>query len=286
MSAAHPLPTTVLVTGATDGIGRATAMELSRRGVRVLVHGRRAEKVDRTVTEVAGVAAGAGVPPPAGLVADFASLAEVRRLSAEVGRHTAHLDVVVHNAGVYRTSRHLTMDGFEETLAVNHLAPFALTYGLRGLLRASAPARVVTVASVAHLRGRIHLDDLNLEHGWEDPDDPRSGYTAYAQSKLANVMFALALARRWRDDGVASLAVHPGVVSTKLLRTGFGITGTDAVHGAATSVWAATAPELEGVTGAYLSESSIVESSRASHDQGVQEALWSASARMVGIDWP
>lgn len=286
MSATQLRPGTVLVTGATDGIGRATALELSRRGMRVLVHGRSPERVERTVAEVAAAAPSHDSLAPVGLVADLASLAQVHALSREVGQHTAHLDVLLHNAGVYRTRRSVTRDGWEETLAVNHLAPYLLTYGLRGLLRASSPARVVTVSSVAHLRGRIHVDDLNLAHGWEGVDDPRSGYTAYAQSKLANVMFALALARRWRDDGVASLALHPGVVNTKLLRTGFGVTGIDTARGAATSVWAATAPELVGVTGAYLAEAAIAESSKASHDQGVQEVLWRASAAMVGIDWP
>jgi NAD(P)-dependent dehydrogenase (short-subunit alcohol dehydrogenase family) len=224
---------TVLVTGATDGIGRATALALAARGATVLVHGRdpaRAAAVAREANAVPGAPGDAE-----SVVGDLASLAAVRALAAAVRARGAPLDVLVNNAGVaFRDAeRRLSADGFELTFAVNHLAHFLLTRELLDLLAEAAArrggARVVTVSSELHARGRIDFDDLQGERRY-------GGTAAYAHSKLANVLFARALARRTAARGVTSNALHPGVIKTKLLREGFGSQGGAAVErGAATS---------------------------------------------------
>ncbi|MEW5849436.1 MAG: SDR family NAD(P)-dependent oxidoreductase [Myxococcota bacterium] len=263
---------TILVTGATDGIGRQTALDLAALGATVVVHGRSEEKV-RAVLEL--------LPTPAGkhatVTAELASLTQVRRMADEVRRRFTRLDVLLHNAGVFMKKRVETEDGLETTFAVNHLAPFLLTHLLSELLHASAPARVITVSSVAHTRGRMHWDDLNLKQGYE-------GYVAYAQSKLANVLFSGALAARWDPVKVTSNALHPGVINTKLLDAGFGRVGTDDLRaGAATSVHLASSPQLQGVTGKYFSNGVESALSPSARDVRSQQALWEQSERMVGI---
>ena len=265
---------TMLVTGATDGIGRATALGLAHRGARVLVHGRsrlKAEAVVQAITRAGGQA------DP--VVADLASLAEVHRLAAEVRAAAPSLTVLLHNAGVFQNERTESREGYELTFAVNHLAPFLLTALLLDHLKASAPARVVTVASVAHGQGRLDFDDLQSRRDY-------SGYAAYAASKLANVLFARALARRLEGTAVTSNALHPGVVTTKLLEAGFGMTGITPEQGAATSIWAATAPELADVSGRYFSNARLAEPSRLAKDDALGERLWTESARLVHLARP
>ncbi len=273
----------VLVTGATDGIGRATAVELARRGAAVLVHGRDAARARAVVDEVRA-AAGRDPAPFAAepFVADLARLADVRALAGAVRERAPRLDVLVNNAGVaFRDAApRRSADGFELTMAVNHLAHFLLTAELRDLLEASArpgaPARVATVASELHARGRL------------DPDDPvgtrrpAAGGAAYAASKLANVLFARALARRADPARLVSHALHPGVIKTKLLRDGFGSRGGAGVErGAATSVHVALSDEAGGATGAYWADARVADPAPAARDDALGERLWAASAELV-----
>jgi NAD(P)-dependent dehydrogenase (short-subunit alcohol dehydrogenase family) len=273
----------VLVTGATDGIGRATAVGLARRGATVLVHGRDAARARAVVDEVRA-AGGGGVPAFAAepFVADLARLADVRALADAVRARTPRLDVLVNNAGVaFRgAERHQSADGFELTFAVNHLAHFLLTVELRALLEAGGagggPARVATVASELHARGRL------------DPDDPAGersssgGGAAYAASKLANVLFARALARRADPRVLVSHALHPGVIKTKLLRDGFGSRGGASVErGAATSVHVALAADAGATTGGYWADERPAEPAAAARDDAAGERLWAASAALV-----
>jgi NAD(P)-dependent dehydrogenase (short-subunit alcohol dehydrogenase family) len=274
---------TVLITGATTGIGRATALGLAAMGAHVAIVGR-----DRSRTEDAALeirAAGGG--PVAGFVADLSSRSEVRRLAAEVVRRLLRVHVLVNNVGGYWNTRHVTADGLERTLAVNHFAPFLLTTLLLDRLQQSAPARVVTVASNAHTMGHIDFDDLQGERDY-------SGARAYNQSKLANVLFTYELARRLQGTAVTANALHPGVVSTafgaedpsgaqRLLVPFIRPFMRSPAQGAATSIHLASAPELEQVTGRYFANSAPKRSSERSYDQAVAARLWQVSADPVGL---
>ena len=259
---------TALVTGATDGIGRQTALELAtNHGFSVLVHGRTAQKA----TEVASAIAGA--TPVWG---DFASLAEVRSLAEQVIAVAPALEVLVNNAGVFMKERVLTGDGFETTFQVNHLAPLLLTHGLMPALRAADAARVVNVSSMTHQRGRVDLKDLNFERRFD-------GHSAYSSSKLMNVLFTHELARRVSKSHITTSALHPGVISTKLLRQGWGSSGATLWAGARTSVYCATAPALERVSGKYYSDAKETPCAAHANDPKLEKALYLESCRLVAI---
>lgn len=262
-----------LVTGATDGIGRATAHSLARDGAHVFVHGRARKKADAVADEVRAETKNQAVEAAWG---DLSSLEDVRALAADVSARAPRIDVLINNAGVFMNERVLSRDGFEMTFAVNHLAPFLLTHLLLPMLQKSDAPRVVNVSSVAHNRGVIDLDDPNLERGF-------SGYGAYAASKLMNVLFSFDLARRLRSPFVAVNALHPGVIGTKLLREGFGMSGGTVDTGARTSVRVATDPALARVTGKYFSDEREVTPSRATHDEKLQARLYDLSARLTGV---
>lgn len=264
----------ILVTGATDGIGRQTALELLRRGARVLVHGRNAAKAAAVAQALTLESGSSAVSPVDG---DLSSMADVRRLAENVAASTDRLDVLVNNAGVFLHERQLTVDGFETTFAVNHLATFLLTHLLLPKLRQSAQGRIVTVSSIAHSRGRIEFDDLNSERYFH-------GYTAYATSKLANVLFAYEMARRLRNSAITSNVLHPGVITTKLLKSGFGSTGASLAQGAATSVKLALDEGLSTTSGKYFADEREQTSSKASHDRQLQKRLYEISAKLVGLE--
>jgi NAD(P)-dependent dehydrogenase (short-subunit alcohol dehydrogenase family) len=254
---------TILLTGATDGIGLATARALTRRGARVLVHGRNPAKVSQVAEEL----------DTDGLLGDLSSMDQVRRL-AESAREFGPIDVLLHNAGTFTTEHVITEDGFELTMAVNHFAPFLLTHLLLDLIVDGG--RVVTVSSIAHGRGRIHWDDLEM----------RDGFTAggaYSQSKLANVLFANALARRTAARGITSNSLHPGVIDTKLLRAGFDIQGASVESGAGTSVHLALSPDVEGMTGAYFMDCRERIASSTAVREAAQERLWFRTGRRLGL---
>ncbi len=269
---------TVLVTGGTSGIGKATAAGLAAMGARVGITGR---DPARTRAAAADVAATSGHPAVDPFSADMSSQAEVRRLAGEVLAAYPRLDVLVNNAGGFWATRRVTADGLEHTFAVNHLAPFLLTSLLLDRLKASAPARIVTVSSGAHASGTINFGDLQGEHHY-------SGQRAYSQSKLANIMFTYELARRLDGTGVTATVLHPGVV-----RTGFAAEDPSPAlkaflplirvflktpeQGAATSIYLASAPEADGVTGAYFVGRKPKTSSRSSHDAAAAARLWQVS---------
>jgi retinol dehydrogenase 14 len=274
----------VLITGGTGGIGKATAIGLAALGARVGITGR--DKA-RTDAAAAGIRATPGNPAVDAFAADMSAQAEVRRLAAQVLDTYPRLDVLVNNVGGFWAHRHVTADGLEHTFAVNHLAPFLLTNLLLDRLTASAPARIVTVASGAHAKGRIDFDDLQGERNY-------SGQRAYSQSKLANVMFTYELARRLEGTGVTATVLRPGVV-----RTGFGAEDPVAyfavmirvalpfmktpAQGAGTPIYLASAPEVEGVTGRYYANRKPTTSSKASYDTAAAARLWQASADLVGL---
>lgn len=264
---------TALITGATDGIGKQTATELAERGFHVLVHGRSAASATKACDDIRSKVR---TPHLQALHADLASLSEVRRLAHDVRRIAPALKVLVNNAGVYMNSFEQSVEGFELTFAVNHLAHFLLTNLLLDQLRAAGTARVIHVSSVAHMRGTFDLDTINDASAF-------SPYRSYAASKLANVLFSNALARRTYTDGITSNALHPGVITTKLLKAGFNMSGTSVVRGAETSVFLATSPLVNGITGRYFADAREASPSALSRDEAFQERLWKRSVAWTGL---
>ena len=258
---------TILITGATDGIGRETARQLLALGHRVLLHGRTRERAQQTLE---GFGRGAGAPTAVPVWGDLAEMRQVLALAEQVKRQTPVLDVLLHNAGVYPHQRRLTPDGFETTMAVNYFAPFLLTQALLETVRASAQGRIVTVSSIAHQGGSLDLQDLTFARRFD-------GYTAHATSKLANLLFTRALARRLAGTPATAHCLHPGVIDTKLLRGGFGMGGAPVAEGAQTSVYLATADAVRTVTGQYFIDRRPVQPSALARDDRLAEALWQAS---------
>jgi retinol dehydrogenase 14 len=280
---------TVLITGGTGGIGKATAVGLASMGAHLAISGRDPKRTADAAREIR-TAGGGRVDV---FVADLSSQAEVRRLADEVLQSLSRIDVLVNNVGGYWNTRHVTADGLERTFALNHLAPFLLTNLLLDRLTLSAPARVVTVSSNAHAQGRIDFDDLQGEREY-------SGARAYNQSKLANVLFSYELARRLPaaslpdQPAVTANALHPGVVSTSF---GAGDPATvqrvfipffrplmkTPAQGAAMSIQLASAPDLGQVTGRYFVNGKPKKSSQRSYDEAVSTRLWQVSANLVGL---
>ena len=272
-----------LVTGANRGVGREVAIDLARAGASVLVHARTPEKAAATEAEVS---AASGSKLVRGLHADFAIQSEVRRLAEEVKAATEQLHVLVNNAGVFNLYRTMTPDGHEATFAINHLAPFILTRALKDLLRASAPARIVMLASEAHTRA-TNIEDWESRQGY-------SGYQAYARSKLANVLFTYDLAARLEGTGVTANCCHPGLIDTGIIEVALDrwwtrwmiplakrITIT-AEEGAKTPIHLASSPEVAGVTGRYFKKMRPATSSLVSHDATIGARLWNISLRYTG----
>jgi retinol dehydrogenase 14 len=274
----------VLVTGGTGGIGKATAIGLAALGARVGITGR---DQARTAAAAGGIRAATGSAAVDVFAADMSSQAEVRRLAAQVAATYPRLDVLVNNVGGFWAHRHVTADGLERTFALNHLAPFLLTNLLLDCLTASAPARIVTVSSGAHARGRIDFDDLQGERNY-------SGQRAYSQSKLANVMFTYELARRLEGTGVTATVLHPGVVRTSfgaedqaahlavLIRMAGPFMKT-AAQGAVTPVYLASSPQVEGVTGRYFANRKPKAAAKTAYDTTAAARLWQVSADLAEV---
>lgn len=270
-----------LVTGGSSGIGLETARGLTAQFDVVGIVGRDSTRLAAAAEELRS--AGARIET---FQADFASLAEVRELANEVKARFDSLSVLVNNAGVWHTQRTLSKDGYEETLAVNHLAHFVLTNQLKGLLVAGAPARVVNVSSSMHVRPRsMHWDDLMFEKYW-------TGFWVYGHSKLANVLFSNELARRWKDTGVTSNALNPGNVRSRITRNN---TMLNLLHqspfarlvimteedGARTSIHVATSDELEGVSGRYFEKVREAHPNKATRDEEAARHLWEVSEQLA-----
>ena len=288
MSDAHVASMTgrvCLVTGATNGIGRAAAQALAARGASVLVHGRDRHKAEAMVRDIVEATGNHGVEP---IVADFSELDQVRRMAAEFSARHKELHVLLNNAGLFALHRRTTHDGFEAHFGVNHLAPFLLTNLLLDTLKSSAPARIVTVASAVHNRGRIDLDDLQAVRGYR-------GFRAYSTSKLANILFTTELARRLDGTGVTANALHPGVVATGLVAGGS--TGLMALgwrlaknflispeKGARTSIYLAESSDVEEISGRYFDNCREAPTAAAARDADAAVRLWKVSAGLAGLE--
>jgi retinol dehydrogenase-14 len=275
---------TVLITGGTGGIGKATAIGLARAGARVGIVGRDATRGEAAAADIRSAS---GNPSVDVFTADLSSQAEVRRLAAEVLDRYPRLDVLVNNVGGFWAHRHVTADGLEHTFAVNHLAGFLLTNLLLDRLVASAPARVVTVSSGAQSMGRIDFDDLQGARKY-------SGQRAYNQSKLANVMFTFELGRRLEGTGVTANVLHPGVTRTAFgaedqawyFTTGSGLARRfmkSPEQGAQTPILLASSPEIEGLSGTYFANGKPKEANKLAYDTDAAARLWRVSAELVGL---
>src|SRR5438477_9388161 len=272
----------VLITGGTGGISKATAIGLARLGARVGITGRDLARAEQAATEIR---AASGNPTVDGFAADLSSQAEVRRLAVAVLATYSRLDVLVNNVGGFWAHRHPTADGLEHTFALNHLASFLLTNLLLDRLKASAPARVVTVSSGAQSMGRIDFDDLQGARNY-------SGQRAYNQSKLANVMFSNELARRLDGSGVTANSLHPGVVRSNfgaedqarwfavMSRVILPLLKTPA-QGARTPIYLASSPAMAVVTGQFFVNRKPKTANKVAYDTDKTARLWRVSADLV-----
>jgi NAD(P)-dependent dehydrogenase (short-subunit alcohol dehydrogenase family) len=264
---------TILITGATDGIGKETARQLAMMDAQVILHGRDPEKAERVRDEIMVAASNEKIET---MIADLGSLNQVRSLTDQVRSKHEHLDVLINNAGIYTTRKAITSDGYEMTFAVNHLSHFLLTNLLLDLIIASAPARIITVSSSAHFDAQFDITDLNAEkrfHGWN----------AYCVSKLANLLFTNALARRLESSGVTANSLHPGFINTNIL--GRDIAGRKPVtEGAETPVYLASSKEVGDVSGEYFYQKQITPPSELSRNVALQEEFWEISKKMTNLE--
>jgi len=272
-----------LITGATSGIGQAAATSLAGMGARVVIAGRDEERCMRTMESIRKETGNAAIDY---LLADLSIQAQVQHLAQEFLSRYSRLDVLVNNAGGFFLTRQESADGIEMTWALNHLSYFILTNLLMDRLKASAPARMVNVASNSHFKQRLDFNDLQIRRHY-------NGIKAYGCSKLANVLFTYELARRLEGTGVTANALHPGLVATNIgqnngpLAKGFilwaRVKGVSVEEGARTIVYLASSAEVSGVSGKYFTKEREIRSDPASYDMAAAERLWQASEEMIGM---
>jgi NAD(P)-dependent dehydrogenase (short-subunit alcohol dehydrogenase family) len=268
-----------IVTGSNTGIGKETAKGLAQRGAKVVLACRNVAKAEAARDEIASATGRRDIEV---MTLDLASKSGIRRFVDQFTSSHDRLDVLVNNAGVFKTARHTTSDGLELTLGVNHVGTFLLTQGLLPLLEKSAPSRVVVVASKLHTSGKMNWEDLQCERR------KYGGQAVYNDSKLANVLYAKALARRLEGKRVTVNALHPGVVATELIRDlpwlvvkAAQLFMLSPEKGAACSLHVASAPELEAVSGEYFDGSRVVPASDTARDTAAQERLWEITETLV-----
>jgi NAD(P)-dependent dehydrogenase (short-subunit alcohol dehydrogenase family) len=272
-----------LITGANSGIGKATAVLLAREGARVVMVCRKRSKGEYARVEIEKRS---GADSLELLIADLASFQSVRQLAEEfTGKHD-RLHVLINNAGLFRVRGSVTVDGFETTLQVNYLSHFLLTNLLLGLLKKSAPSRIVNVSSVAHYGGRIDFDELQNRKA-------QAGMKAYSQSKLAQVLFTYELSRRLQGTGVTANCLHPGGVATNIWGNPLGparflakvarLFLVSPEKGAETPVYLASSPDVEGVSGQYYEGKRPKQSSAESYDVAIAQQLWRTSSELTGL---
>ena len=275
---------TVVITGATSGIGEVAAIRLARQGARLLLVARDPRRAERVLARLKSVAPAAahGV-----YQADLSRLSEMKRAGAEIAKAEPRIDVLINNAGAFFTARRLTEDGLERTFALNHMAYFVLTCTLIDRLKAAAPSRVVSTASDAHRGARLDFADLQGEKGYD-------GYKAYGRSKLCNILFTRELARRLAGTGVTANCLHPGFVATRFGDQAGGVMSLviraaklfaiSPQKGADTIVHLASSPEAAGSSGGYFYKCQSATPTTEARDDVAAARLWAESARIAGAD--
>ncbi len=274
----------VIVTGANSGMGKATSVGLAKTGATVVMLCRNKAKGEKAVHEVRDLSVNSSVEL---MLCDLGSRKSIEDFCTEFKKKYQRLDVLVNNAGVILLDRQQTFDGYELQFGVNHLGHFLLTNRLIDLMLTSAPARIINVSSGAHKTGKIHFDDVNLKKNY-------NVWRAYAQSKLANVLFTYELSERLKGTEVTANCLHPGAVATAMgidRNTGFGTFITSMLKpffqtpedGAQTAIYLATSHEMDGVTGKYFYRKSPIPSSKRSYDKDLARKLWELSEKMMGL---
>jgi retinol dehydrogenase 12 len=273
-----------LITGASGGIGLVTAREIARQGMQVVIVSRDEQ---RCAAAVDNIRAQTGNQAVEALVADLSSQAQVRDLAQRFHQKYQRLDILINNAGGIFMKRMETVDGIEMTWGLNHLSYFLLTHLLLDTLKASAPARIINVSSNAHTGGGINFDDLEGKRFY-------FGWLAYAQSKLANVLFTFELARRLEGSGVTANVLHPGFVATNFGYNNSGLVGAmirlsyllgiSPEEGARTSIYLATSPEVEEVSGGYFVKEKASRAAKRAYDESTAKRLWQVSEQMTGVE--
>ncbi|XP_054876969.1 retinol dehydrogenase 12, like [Poeciliopsis prolifica] len=276
---------TAVITGANTGIGKETAIDLAKRGARVILACRDMEKAQTALTEVIQSSGNDNVVC---MKLDLSDTKSIREFATNVQQNEQKLNLLINNAGVMVCPFGKTADGFEMQIGVNHFGHFLLTYLLLDLIKRSAPARIVNVSSMAHSWGSINLEDINSEKSYNKSK-------AYAQSKLANVLFTRSLAKRLEGTGVTAYSLHPGVVQTDLwrhlsaperffMKIAKPFT-KDSVEGAQTTIYCAVEPSLEKESGGYYSGCAAANCSAAGKDDELAQKLWELSCKMLSLSW-
>ncbi|XP_030623304.1 retinol dehydrogenase 12, like [Chanos chanos] len=276
---------TVIITGANTGIGKETAVDLAKRGARIIMACRDMEKASAALKEVIELSGNQNVVTRK---LDLSDSKSIREFAEAINKEEEQVNILINNAGVMVCPYAKTADGFEMQIGVNHMGHFLLTYLLMDLIKRSTPARIINVSSMAHSWGTINLEDINSEKSYDKNK-------AYSQSKLANVLFTRSLGKKLQGTGVTVYALHPGVVQTELWRhlskpqqalfwmiKPFTKTS---VQGAQTTIYCAVAPELETQTGGYYSDCAPANCSRLASDDDLANRLWNLSSQMLGISW-
>jgi NAD(P)-dependent dehydrogenase (short-subunit alcohol dehydrogenase family) len=262
----------ILITGSTDGIGLQAAIDIAKKRHHVIVHGRTAEKAKMTAEKIKKAADNQNVDSIAG---DFSSLAQVRKMAEEIKMKFPKLDVLLNNAGIYMEYRQETQCGHEMTFQVNYLAPTLLTLLILDTLKQDKETRIVNVASIAHQSAHLDLDDLE--------NKKFDAYTAYANSKLENILFTYSLAKQLQGTKVMVNALHPGVIQTKLLQVGFGGGGAPISQGAKALEYVATSEDLKGITGSYFNRLNKERSSPVTYDETFAKKLWDKTMPLIWL---
>lgn len=264
----------VLITGSTDGIGKQTAFELANLGYQIIIHGRDENRARNVVDEIKNKTGNSNIDF---VVADFSEFEPIKKMADDLRSKYDKIDVLINNAGVFLNQRKTNSRGIELTFMINHLAHFYLTYLIFDLLKKSDDGRIINVSSVAHESADFDEEDFMLVKNY-------SGYTAYVNSKLYNLWFTYKLHRSLNNSKVKVYALHPGVISTKLLYAGFKMSGSPLTVGAETPVYLASSDDVINLSGKYFIKKKPSKSSKLSYDEKLQEKLWDYSIKLLGLD--